>query len=158
MKKSLNLLAFIAVTTALLFSCKTLKEVDKSMWDSEKYILEAQKLSNKERYKKAIEMLEEMTAALPGQDEITLNYLIGFNYYNLKQYDKAKTYFETVKVMFESRVFTEIQREEYKKFVVLADSLLSKIEEDQGTFDPYHIQEDLKKNKKIRPKKDEPQE
>ncbi|MCG8569382.1 MAG: tetratricopeptide repeat protein [Spirochaetes bacterium] len=128
-------------------------EAERATWDIENYILEAQRLSNRGKYSKAIELLESLVVKFPGQETVTIKYLIGFNLYQAKRPEEAKSYFDAVKSMFETENFSEAERADYQKFVILSDVMLAKIAEDSTGFDPYHIKED-QKDKKIRPKKD----
>jgi len=72
----------------------------------------------------------------------------------MKKYDDAKSYLNAVIKMYEEKEYSEAQRMENKKFVVLSTLILDKIKSDiEEQKDPYHIQEDLDKNKVIKPKK-----
>jgi tetratricopeptide (TPR) repeat protein len=139
-----------------LSSCTTLKtaKVDKNTWDFEKYILESFKLTNSGEYQKAINLLKEAVEKYKDDDIILINYNIGFNLYKMKKFDDAKGYFTTVINLYDTADLSESQKLEDKKFKILSNSLIDKMEIDKAdTKDPYHVQEDIDKNKKIQPQK-----
>lgn len=145
---------YIFIFVILLFNCKTFdKNSQKEIWDFDKYMMEAQKFTNTEKYLKAIELLKEALVKFPNDDTLGLIYNIGYNYYKFKNYDEAKGYFNNVIKSYEEKDYTESQKREYQKYVILSNNLLSKIEKDIADLkDPYHIKEDLQQNKKIIPK------
>ncbi|HOJ63942.1 MAG TPA: tetratricopeptide repeat protein [Spirochaetota bacterium] len=138
----------------LLVGCKTVdKKKEKEVWDFDKYMMEAQKLTSNEKYLQAIDLLKEALTKFPEQDVLGLIYNIGFNYYKLKNYDEARGYFNSVIKSYEEKEFTNEQKREYQKYVILSNNLLSKIDKEiMDAKDPYHIQEELQQNKKIKPK------
>jgi tetratricopeptide (TPR) repeat protein len=119
----------------------------------EKYLIDAQYETNNDRYKKAIALLNEAVREFPDADNmIAINYNIGFNYYKLNSYDDANKYFELVISNFENGEYTVAQKKELRKFVLLSTTLINKIQEDiEAKKDPYRIQDDLKRNKSVRP-------
>ncbi len=147
-------LSCIIICLLILFSCKTLnKKAEKEIWDFDKYMMEAQKLTSAEKYLQAIDLLKEALNKFPEGDTMGLIYNIGYNYYKLKNYEEARGYFNNVIKSFEEKEYTDTQRREYQKYVILSNNLLSKIQKDiEDSKDPYHIQEELEQNKKIRPK------
>ena len=146
---------FIIFIFILLLSCKTLKvntsEEEKSF---DKMFLETQKFTNKEKYRKSIELLNEIMIKFPEEKTLSINYNIGFNYYKLRNYNEARTYFNRVIKLFETSEYTQQEMNEHRKFIILSRIILEKMEEDkEQQKDPYHIKEDLKDRKKIRAKK-----
>ncbi|HPO50066.1 MAG TPA: hypothetical protein PLO89_07035 [Spirochaetota bacterium] len=147
---------FILVTFAFfLAGCKTTdKSEQNKIWDFEKYMVEAKRLANGGKYQQAISLLKETLVKFPDEDVLSINYNIGFNLYKLKKYDDAKSYFNIVIKMFEEKEFSEAERLENKKFVVLSTLVIDKIKNDiDEQKDPYHIQDDINKNKVLKPKK-----
>jgi len=151
MKKIINLFIIVLL---IIFSCKTVdKTKQKEVWDFDKYMMEAQKLTSVEKYLQAIDLLNEALKKFPDGDVLGLIYNIGYNYYKLKNYDEAKGYFNNVIKSYEEKEYTMEQKRDYQKYVILSNNLLSKMKKDiEDAKDPYHIQEDLQQNKKIKPK------
>lgn len=151
-----KVLIYIFIIVILIGSCKTLsdkKKERKDIWDFDKYMMESQKLTTSEKYLQAIELLKEALVKFPDQDILGLIYNIGYNYYKLKNYDEAKGYFNNVIKSYEEKEYTDSQKREYQKYVILSNNLLSKIDKDiKDAKDPYHIEEELQQNKKIKPK------
>jgi hypothetical protein len=73
------------------------------------------------------------------------NYLIGYNYYELKSYKVAKKYLDSVFFLFRELV-TDEERSENEKFTVLATLLLEKIDHAENVFDPYEIKPEIVKH------------
>lgn len=150
MKKYLLLLLMII----LLIGCLNKNNVKEKPKDFELWLVEAQEFSNKRKFNKAIDVLNEAQAIFGNEEIITITYNIGFNYYQLNNFDEAKVYLNRVLSLFENADFSQAQVMEYRKFVVLANVILVKIEEDkENRKDPYHIKEDIEKRKKIKAKK-----
>lgn len=117
----------------------------------EKYIIEAQTFSNNEKYKKALNVLNEAISQFPDTNMIAMDYNIGFIYYKLRKYDIATKYFNAAITLYNKDEFSYSSQGEEKKFIILSRKLLTIIDKKkEGNKDPYHIQEDLKN--KIRPK------
>lgn len=141
----------------VLVSCTTIrhKKTNKSEWGFDNYLLEAQQSTSKQRYSTAISTLNDLQKKFPDTEKIMVNYLIGFNYYNIKAFGVAKKYLEVVFPLYEN-LTTESEKLENKKFVTLATIVLDRISKEEAYFDPYHVRDDIEKskNKKIEPKKD----
>lgn len=153
-------LSLLCILLLVLFSCKSQKdklEDDKLNWDYEKHILEIQKIINKGKYKDAIVQIEDLMVKYPGTDVFQLRYLIGYNYYSLKEFDTAKGYFEGLIQSFNNTDLPQEEKAINQKFVTLSTIILEKIEEEENEeFDPYHAKEEIEqfKKKRRRPKKD----
>ena len=138
----------------IFWGCKTFqKNRPDSTWDFEKYMIEANRLANNEKYQSAIDVLKEITMKFPTESTLQVNYNIGFNYYKMKRYDEAKGYFNSVIKMYEEKESSEADKLENKKFVVLSNLVIDKIKNDIDDMkDPYHIEEDIIKTELSNPK------
>lgn len=147
-------LIFSILVIIVIFGCKTMvkQELEEDL-EFETYVIKAQSETNKERYLKAIDILEKAQEEFPGKDVFTIKYLIGYNYYKAGNKKKAETFFKSVVAMFESKEMSEQEKLANKKFVVLSEHFIEEINTKE-VFDPYHFREELKENKKIRPRKE----
>ncbi len=118
--------------------------------------MEAQRFSNMGRYDRAIELLEEIYVKFPSENSLPIDYNIGFNLYKKNEIEKAISCFNKVIKDFENnKGFSEAQRVENQKYVILSQVILNKIEQDaKDRLDPYHVKEDIEKNKKLKPQPD----
>ncbi|OHD13960.1 MAG: hypothetical protein A2086_08605 [Spirochaetes bacterium GWD1_27_9] len=148
-------LNFLILIVFLLIGCKSLERGKPDpTWDFEKYMLESQRYTTSEKYFKAVDLLKEAIAKFPNEDLVAINYNIAFNYFKLRRFEEATSYFNSVIKLFEEKDFSEAQKMENKKFVLLSNIVLDRIKVIlEELKDPYHIQEDIKKNKVIKPKK-----
>ena len=151
-----KILVLILIAT-LFAGCKTVTKTtdDKSTWDMEKYILESFKLTDSGKYNDAIGLLNAALVRFSDDDIILINYNIGFNYYLLKKYDDATSYFNTVINLYTTSKLSEAQKIDDKKFHTLSNIMIEKISiEKEELKDPYRAKEDIEKNKVLRGKKD----
>lgn len=147
------LCSFFILST--IFSCASFpesKSKKKEKWIFDNYLLEAQSFTNRRKYLSAIKTLNEMNQKYPNTEKVMTNYLIGYNYYELKSYKVAKKYLDSVFFLFRELV-TDEERSENEKFTVLATLLLEKIDHAENVFDPYEIKPEIEKRreKKIKP-------
>lgn len=138
-----------------IFSCASLSEAKKKKrekWIFDNYLLEAQSFTNRRKYLSAIKTLNEMSLKFPDTEKVMTNYLIGYNYFELKSYKIAKKYLDSVFFLFREITSDEL-RAENEKFTVLATLLLEKIDHAESVFDPYAIKPEIEKmkEKKIKP-------
>jgi hypothetical protein len=93
-----------------------------------------------------------MSLKFPDTEKVMTNYLIGYNYFELKSYKIAKKYLDSVFFLFREITSDEL-RAENEKFTVLATLLLEKIDHAESVFDPYAIKPEIEKmkEKKIKP-------
>lgn len=138
-----------------IFSCASLSETKKKKrekWIFDNYLLEAQSFTNRRKYLSAIKTLNEMSLKFPDTEKVMTNYLIGYNYFELKSYKIAKKYLDSVFFLFREITSDEL-RAENEKFTVLATLLLEKIDHAESVFDPYAIKPEIEKmkEKKIKP-------
>lgn len=138
-----------------IFSCTSLSEAKKKKrekWIFDNYLLEAQSFTNRRKYLSAIKTLNEMSLKFPDTEKVMTNYLIGYNYFELKSYKIAKKYLDSVFFLFREITSDEL-RAENEKFTVLATLLLEKIDHAESVFDPYAIKPEIEKmkEKKIKP-------
>lgn len=150
-----KMIAIVFVFSFLLQSCSstgTVKKTKKEDWSFDNYLVEVQKHTNKQRYLTAIKLLMEMKKKFPDTEKVMVNYLIGYNYYELKSYKIARSYFDAVFFLF-NELAAEGERLENEKFTVLATSLLEKIDKAESSFDPYEIKAERESNAnwKIKP-------
>lgn len=143
----------LAVLLSLFFSCATNKKV--ALTDNiEQWVSKAQEYTDRGRYIKAIEILNQALEKYPDTETIAVNYNIGFNYYKLLKKEEAKKYFNKIINIFENSNFDERSINENRKFIILAGLMLERmVNEVEERKDPYHVKEDLEKYEKIRPKK-----
>jgi len=152
-----NPFVLFCILVFIFSSCSTIRNMRKNKpddtWNVDKYILEAQRFCNAGRYDKAIELLEEIYVKFPSENPMPIDYNIGFNFYKKKAFEKASACFNKVIKDFENnKNFSEAQRVENQKYVILSQAILEKIEQDaKDRKDPYHIQEEIDKNKKLKP-------
>jgi len=152
-----NPFILLCILIFILSSCATIRNIRRvkpdDSWNIEKYLLEAQRFSNAGRYDRAIELLEEIYVKFPEENSMPIDYNIGFNLYKKKNNEKAIACFNKVIKDFENnKSFSEAQRLENQKYVVLSQVILQKMEQDiNDRKDPYHIREDIEKNKKLKP-------
>ncbi len=141
--------------TLVMFGCKTIEQKKiEEKWDFNKYMMESQNLTSAERYLKSIDLLKEAALKFPDGDLMGINYNIGFNYYKLKRYDDANGYFNLVIKTYEEKPFTDAEKQEYQKYVILSNIIIEKTKvEIEEAKDPYRIKEEIEENKKLRPKK-----
>ncbi len=146
-------LIVITFIITVFVGCKSIASTaeQKKAWDFERYVLDAQQNTNKQKYKSAIKSLFDVSVKYPNENKVTVNYLIGYNFYLLKNYVQAKKHLELVSSLNEVE---SVQGNliENEKFVVLSRILLEKIDNQLKSFDPYHIKEDIEANKKVKPK------
>ncbi len=138
-----------------LCSCTSFSEAKqkkREKWIFDNYLLEAQSFTNRRKYLSAIKTLNEMNQKFPSTEKVMTNYLIGYNYYELKSYKVAKKYLDSVFFLFRE-LTTEEERAENEKFTVLATLLLEKIDHAENVFDPYEVKPEIEKmrEKKIKP-------
>jgi len=154
MKKNL----IIIVTAIVLFTlcgCKSrdVMKQDKTEWDYEKYMVESYYQTNGGHYDKAIGLLTEAMVKFPDDDILGLIYNIGYNYYKKKNYPEAQGYFNRVITMYEEQIGAIDEEGEYRKYVILSTSMLTKIDADkEDAKDPYHVKDDIAQRRKLRPK------
>ena len=151
-----NFLILFSILVFILSSCSFMRIMrikPDDNWNIDKYLLEAQRASNAGRYDRAIELLEEIYVKFPSENSMPIDYNIGFNFYKKNLYEKATACFNKVIKDFENnRAFSEAQRVENQKYVILSQVILQKMEQDvKDRKDPYHIKEDIEKNKKLKP-------
>lgn len=141
--------------TLAMFGCKTIEQKKiEEKWDFNKYMMESQNLTSAERYLKSIDLLKEAAIKFPDGDLMGINYNIGFNYYKLKRYDDANGYFNLVIKSYEEKPYTDAEKQEYQKYVILSNIIIEKTKiEIEEAKDPYRIKEEIEENKKLRPKK-----
>jgi|GEM_PF-1303829 len=151
MKKTLYLF-FLFIF--LISSCKTLYKRKNLTEDNfERWLITAQEFTNLGRYRKALDILFETRKVFPDTEEIAVVYNIGFNYYKLKNFKEAKKYLNDVKTLFESNSNEQFVYDN-RKYDVLADVIMEKMNLfREDLLDPYHIKDQIDKNRKIRPKK-----
>ena len=159
-----NILNLILLFFIIFVSCKTIVAKDKKKEkhlesdNIEIWLLTAQERTNKKRYKEAISILNEVLNKFPGEETLSVNYNIGYNYYKLRNNDEATSYFNRVISLFENTQFDEQGIQENRKYVILAGLILDRMEEDKkARRDPYHIKEDIeefRRNRPQRPKRD----
>lgn len=152
LRKTVILLFMLII---FLFSCVTTKDnkAEKSD-DIELWLLKAQDLTNRGKYKDAIILLNEAMIKFPDIEVLALNYNIGYNYYKLRNIDDSVKYLNRVISIFENSQFTPDDINENRKYTILAGVVLERIEKDKADRrDPYHIQDDLKEKRRVRPKK-----
>lgn len=157
MKKNI----FFMILTLLFFiNCETItvkKDKKEKYEDSdniEVWLLTAQGKTNNRRYKDAINILNEILVKFPGEEILSVNYNIGYNYYKLRNNDEAISYLNRVISLFENTQFDTQGILENRKYVILAGLILDKIEKDKlDRKDPYHVKEDLEQIRKNRPKR-----
>jgi outer membrane protein assembly factor BamD (BamD/ComL family) len=122
------------------------------------WLLTAQERTNQKKYRDAISILNEILNKFPGEEILSVNYNIGYNYYKLRNNDEATSYFNRVISLFENTQLDIKAIQENRKYVILAGLILDRIEEDKkARRDPYHVQEDIenfRKNRPQRPKRD----
>lgn len=138
-----------------LFSCRSFSEakrMKREKWIFDNYLLEAQSFTNRRKYLSAIKILNEMNQKFPNTERVMTNYLIGYNYYELKSYKVARKYLDSVFFLFRE-LGTDEERSENEKFTVLSTLLLEKIDHAENVFDPYEIKPEIEKirEKKIKP-------
>ncbi|HOF00031.1 MAG TPA: hypothetical protein PK385_02960 [Spirochaetota bacterium] len=141
--------------TLVMFGCKTIEQKkNEEKWDFNKYMMESQNLTSAERYLKSIDLLKEAAIKFPDGDLMGINYNIGYNYYKLKRYDDANGYFNLVIKSYEEKPFTDAEKQEYQKYVILSNIIIEKAKKDiEEAKDPYRIKEEMEENRKLRPKK-----
>ncbi|HNZ27348.1 MAG TPA: hypothetical protein PLG34_02105 [Spirochaetota bacterium] len=141
--------------TIVMFGCKTIEQKkNEEKWDFNKYMMESQNLTSAERYLKSIDLLKEAAIKFPDGDLMGINYNIGYNYYKLKRYDDANGYFNLVIKSYEEKPFTDAEKQEYQKYVILSNIIIEKAKKDiEEAKDPYRIKEEMEENRKLRPKK-----
>jgi tetratricopeptide (TPR) repeat protein len=146
--------ALLAIVMLLLIGCLSKDKVkDTKAKDFELWLVDAQEFTNKGKYQKAIDILNESVKLFGEQELITITYNIAFNYYKLKNFDESKAYLNRVRTIFEGSDLSQAQIQEYRKFVVLSDVLQAKMDEyKESKKDPYHVKEEVE-NKKIQAKK-----
>jgi tetratricopeptide (TPR) repeat protein len=143
----------ISLIILSFFNCQTTKNTKTTEDDFEHYFLRAQDLSNRGKFQQAINLLNETQEKFPNVDSLSITYNLGYNYYQLKNIPKAKQYLNQVITMFETGNYSDAFIQENRKFVILAGIILDKIEKDKlEKKDPYHINEELEKNKTLKPK------
>ena len=152
---------FLMVLFIFFFiSCETLavknpkKEKYEDSDNIEVWLLTAQERTNNKKYKGAIILLNEILAKFPGEEILSINYNIGYNYYKLRNNDEATRYLNRVISLFENTQFDTEAIQENRKYVILAGLVLDRIEEDKKALkDPYHVQEDMEEFRRNRPKR-----
>ena len=150
-----NKILIIFLSILLIGCINSKKQVKEEKDDFYLWLVKAQEYTNKEKYMKAIDLLNEAMIKFSDTEVLTINYNIGFNYYKLKKYGEAKRYLNRVTNLFETAGYSQVQISEYRKFVILSNILLEKIDENKKNIkDPYHIKEEMKDKKKIRAKKE----
>ncbi|MCK4795755.1 MAG: hypothetical protein KAT05_00160 [Spirochaetes bacterium] len=150
-----NKILIIFLSILLIGCINSKKQVKEEKDDFDLWLVKAQEYTNKEKYMKAIDLLNEAMIKFSDTEVLTINYNIGFNYYKLKKYGEAKRYLNRVTNLFETAGYSQVQISEYRKFVILSNILLEKIDENKKNIkDPYHIKEEMKDKKKIRAKKE----
>lgn len=128
----------------LICSCSTLKNKPTQQWDFEKYMIEAQKLTDAAKYTQSIKILETSMEKFPEQDNISVIYNIGYNYYKMKKYPDAISYMNKVISIFEERQYADIEKIENNKFVIMGNLIIEKIKTDKiDALDPYHVKEQI---------------
>ncbi|HBD95918.1 MAG: hypothetical protein A2015_12460 [Spirochaetes bacterium GWF1_31_7] len=140
----------------VLTSCLTLgnNKSNKSDWTFDNYLLEVQKNTSRQRYSTAINNLLEIQKKFPDTEAVMVNYLIAYNYFSIKAYSTARKYFDNVFSIYQT-LTKEGEIIENEKFIILAKSLIAKIDETEAYFDPYHVREERESaGKKITPKKE----
>ena len=147
------LCGFFILSTCL--SCASFSEAKRKKrekWIFDNYLLEAQSFTNRRKYLSAIKTLNEMNQKFPDKEKVMTNYLIGYNYYELKTYKVAKKYLDSVFFLFRE-LGSDEERAENEKFTVLATLLLEKIDHAENVFDPYEVKPEVEKmrEKKIKP-------
>jgi outer membrane protein assembly factor BamD (BamD/ComL family) len=149
-------IVILSVVLSLITGCKSMQNVKNTTdWDLDRYMNEAQKLSNKDDFKGAVALLKEACVKFPDEDLVPITYNIGFYYYKMKKHDDATGYFNNVIKQFESGDFSEAQKIEDRKFVALSTIIIDKMKKDKEyAKDPYAVKEDLEKNKKVTAKKE----
>ena len=148
----LFLFFFIACETVTVKKSKKEKYEDSD--NIEVWLLTAQDRTNSKKYKDAINLLNEILIKFPGEEILSINYNIGYNYYKLRNNDEATRYLNRVISLFENTQFDTEGIQENRKYVILAGLVLDRIEEDKkARKDPYHVQEDLEEFKRNRPKR-----
>ena len=116
-------------------------------------MMESYKFTNSAKFQRAIDVLKEAIVKFPNEDILRLNYNIGFNYYKMKRYEDAIGYFNLVIKLYEEKIGATDLNGEFRKYVILSNSILNKIDADkEDAKDPYHIREDIEQNRKLRPK------
>lgn len=143
---------FILSTLSSCASFSETKQKKREKWIFDNYLLEAQSFTNRRKYLNAIKTLNEMNLKFPNTEKVMTNYLIGYNYYELKSYKVAKKYLDSVFFLYRE-LYTEEERSENEKFTVLATLLLEKIDHAENVFDPYEVKPEIEKmrEKKIKP-------
>lgn len=143
---------FILLTLSSCASFSETKQKKREKWIFDNYLLEAQSFTNRRKYLNAIKTLNEMSLKFPNTEKVMTNYLIGYNYYELKSYKVAKKYLDSVFFLYRE-LYTEEERSENEKFTVLATLLLEKIDHAENVFDPYEVKPEIEKmrEKKIKP-------
>lgn len=138
-----------------LSSCSSFSETKKKKkekWIFDNYLLEAQSFTNRRKYLNAIKILNEMNQKFPNTEKVMTNYLIGYNYYELKSYKVARKYLDSVFFLYRE-LYSDEERAENEKFTVLATLLLEKIDHAENVFDPYEVKPEMEKmrEKKLKP-------
>lgn len=146
---------FILYVILIFFiSCQTIGKKENIASDFDQMLNNALTLTNRGYYKKSISILQEIENKFPDREYIAIKYNLGFNYYKLNNFDEAKKNFKLVINYFEE-LKDSVLIEENRKFVVLSEIILNKIEKlPELKKDPYHIKEDLEgaKQKKAKTK------
>ncbi len=153
--KHITIMLCTVFILSTLSSCASLSEARKrkrEAWIFDNYLLEAQSFTNRRKYLNAIKTLNEMSLKFPDTEKVMTNYLIGYNYFELKSYKIAKKYLDSVFFLFRE-ITSDEMRAENEKFTVLATLLLEKIDHAESVFDPYAIKPEIEKmkEKKIKP-------
>ena len=151
---------FLLLILFIFMNCNTMadknnkKERYEESDNIEVWLLTAQEKTNNKKYKEAISILNEILLKFPGQEILSINYNIGYNYYKLKNNDEASRYLNRVISLFENAEFDSQGIQENRKYVILAGLVLDRMEEDKkARKDPYHVQEDIEEFKRNRPKR-----
>jgi len=153
--KILKIITFIILSVLIIFSCKTTNKKVSNADDFELMLNEALESTNRGNYYNSINILKELNVKFQDNEFMSINYNIGYNYYKLNNFDESKRYFLKVINYFENTKMNQAKLEENRKFVVLSEAIIDKINKiPEIKKDPYRTKEDLenRKNKKIKVK------
>jgi len=156
MQKIFFKLLFLLLTiTFFNLNCKSTSDKEDEPESFEDHFIKAQDFSNRGKYKNSLEIYFIIQQKFPETEVLAVNYNIGYNYYRLENFEKARIFLNRVIEIYESnsKSISEEFLYENQKYIRLSEVINKKIDEDIAEKkDPYHIKDDMEKNKKIKPK------